>query len=403
MAHFTNKHSYMEKPLSDNNNSNDNKKYKNTVSTSQYKQKIYAYLRQCGDLRHYEMKTDRRGHVNKDFMIGKGTYGQVYFVKDKRHNTDSKYKYCALKKITLHNKASDGFPRSSIREISLLRKMDHPAIVKLLDVVIGNKRDDVYLAFEYCATDLGRILKQHGNGFFKVPHIKRIMLSLCQGLEYLHQNYIMHRDLKVANILYTNDGAIKIADFGMARVFSQPHEKYTPKVVTMWYRCPEILLGTKEYDEKCDMWSLGCMFGELIKGENILRGEKELDQMIKIVNFIGKPSKDDLNEIRNYPNTKMLENQLKKQSFGGISNTNNKNGNVDIAKVLNGIDSFCKQFHLSEETVNLLKAMLSFSSNKRISAKACLKHAYFLSEGPKPSNMMPKNHNNLQQKFDGIE
>ena len=91
----------------------------------------------------------------------------------------------------------------------------------------------------------------------------------------------MHRDLKATNILYTTNGEVKIADFGMARVYTKPHGKYTPKVVTMWYRSPEVLLGTKEYDEKCDIWSLGCMFGELIKGDGIIKGEKELDQMIK--------------------------------------------------------------------------------------------------------------------------
>ena len=112
---------------------------------------------------------------------------------------------------------------------------------------------------------------------------RKSLMQILKGLAYLHERKIIHRDMKTANLLYNNKGQVKIADFGMARIYSKPHGKYTPKVVTMWYRCPEILLGTKEYDEKCDMWSLGCMFGELIKGESLLRGAKELDQMMKII------------------------------------------------------------------------------------------------------------------------
>ena len=407
-----NNNNYMRKRqrTGDNNNASNNSSSSSSSASSsslsneaiqeQYRhgrKKVFVYLQQCGGLRHYELKKDKKtGHINTKFMIGKGTYGQVFFVKDIRPNTDSKYKYCALKKIFFHN-SNDGFPKSSIREISLLRKIDHPSIVKLLDVVVGKKKQDgVYLAFEYCPNDLGRILKTHGKvSPFKPPHIKRIMLSLCEGIEYLHRHFIMHRDLKATNILYTTNGEVKIADFGMARVYTKPHGKYTPKVVTMWYRSPEVLLGTKEYDEKCDIWSLGCMFGELIKGDGIIKGEKELDQMIKLIKFIGKPSTDDLNEVKDYPNTKMLENQLKKKDFGGSSSTG--------SSIINGIEVFRNENKLTDETTKLLKAMLSFSGTNRISAKECLKHPYFLTEGPKPSrpNMMPKwNDKKLQAKFD---
>ena len=309
-------------------------------------------------------------------------------MKDLRKDTNSKYRYCALKKIFFHRKSSDGFPRSSIREISLLRKIDHPYIVKLLDVVIGYKQDDVYLAFEYCTNDLGRILKSHGGvSPFKPPHVKRIMLSLCDGISYLHEHYIFHRDLKVANILYTANGDVKIADFGMARLFSDPHGKYTPKVVTLWYRCPEILLGTSMYDEKCDIWSLGCMFGELIKGQGVMRGEKELDQMIKIVKFIGPPSKEDIEAVKDYPNTKMLKQRLTR----------------DLKAGERGIEKFRSAYSLSEETVNLLSSMLEFNAKKRISARDCMRHPYFVTESPMPSrpNMMPKwDIKKMREKFD---
>ena len=348
-----------------------------TLVHNRHRHEVYAYLQQCGSISNYELKTGSDGRIKNAFRIGSGTYGEVYFVKDLRKETNSKYRYCALKKIFFHRKSSDGFPRSSIREISLLRKIDHPCIVKLLDVVIGYKQDDVYLAFEYCTNDLGRILKSHGGvSPFKPPHVKRIMLSLCDGIAYLHDHYIFHRDLKVANILYTANGDVKIADFGMARLFSDPHGKYTPKVVTLWYRCPEILLGTSMYDEKCDIWSLGCMFGELIKGEGVMRGEKEVDQMIKIIKFIGRPSKEDLEAVRHYPNTKMLKRRLTR----------------DVNNDKKGIDAFRTDHSLSLETVNLLTAMLQFNANKRISAKACMKHPYFITESPMPSrpNMMPK-------------
>ena len=150
-----NNNNYMRKRqrTGDNNNGSNNPSSSSSSSSSsslsnqaiqeQYRygrKKVFVYLQQCGGLRHYELKKDKKtGHINTKFMIGKGTYSQVFFVKDIRPNTDSKYKYCALKKIFFLN-SNDGFPKSSIREISLLRKIDHPSIVKLLDVVVGKKK-----------------------------------------------------------------------------------------------------------------------------------------------------------------------------------------------------------------------------------------------------------------------
>ena len=140
----------------------------------------------------------------------------------------------------------DGFPITSLREISLLKKCKHINIVNILDVVVGNNRDGIFLVFEYCEHDLSSLLN-----IFKIPftesEIKCLIIQLLSGLDYLHNNYIIHRDIKLSNLLYNNQGILKIADFGLARYYSDPSVIMTSTVVTLWYRSPELLLGEINY------------------------------------------------------------------------------------------------------------------------------------------------------------
>lgn len=117
---------------------------------------------------------------------------------------------------------------------------------------------------------------------FLPSEIKTLLLQLTSAVEYLHNNWILHRDLKTSNLLMNNRGQLKVADFGMARSYGDPPPKLTQLVVTLWYRAPELLLGAEKYGSEIDLWSVGCIFGELLKKEPLLQGKNEVDQLSKV-------------------------------------------------------------------------------------------------------------------------
>jgi cyclin-dependent kinase 10 len=180
----------------------------------------------CSNVNNYE-KLNR---------VGEGTYGIVYRARHLKTN-----KIVALKKVRMEDE-KDGLPVSSLREINLLLNIKHSNIVELNEVVVGRKLDSIFLVMEYCEQDLASLL-DNMNTPFTEAQVKCIMIQLFDGLYFMHNHFIIHRDLKVSNLLMTDRGCVKIADFGLARKFSLPNGYMTPKVVTLWYRAPEILIG----------------------------------------------------------------------------------------------------------------------------------------------------------------
>jgi len=211
----------------------------------------------------------------KVHQVGEGTFGKVYKAKLKSLPSKSqimKSDYVALKRILMENE-KEGFPITAIREIMILKRLSHPNIISLLEVVTSkpsekNKlRGNVYLVFEYMEHDLSGLVDLKIN--FNIPQIKCILFQILTGISYLHTNNIIHRDIKGANILINNRGDVKIADFGLARIHNPNpniNKIYTNRVVTLWYRAPELLLGSTNYGPAIDMWSVGCLFSELLAG-----------------------------------------------------------------------------------------------------------------------------------------
>lgn len=152
---------------------------------------------------------------------------------------------CALKKVKLE-KERDGFPLTSVREINILLSLAHPSIVNVSEVVVGSSMDSVFMVMEYADHDLKGVMERRMNQPFSTAEVKCLMLQLLSGVAYLHHNWVIHRDLKTSNILYTNRGQLKICDFGLARQYGEPLKPYTHLVVTLWYRSPELLLGEEE-------------------------------------------------------------------------------------------------------------------------------------------------------------
>ena len=202
----------------------------------------------------------------KEEQVGEGTFGKVFkaryklcgkFKEDPLHKVD----YVALKKILMDNE-KEGFPITAIREVMILKRLNHKNIINLLEIVTSkptekNKnRCNIYLVFDYMEHDLNGLLERKVS--YDVPQIKCILYQIMSGVLYLHNNNIIHRDIKGANILLNNKGDIKIADFGLARNhIKNTNQQYTNKVVTLWYRSPELLFGATKYDFAIDIWSVG--------------------------------------------------------------------------------------------------------------------------------------------------
>ena len=230
-------------------------------------------------------------------QVGEGMYGQVYKMKEKSSNET-----VALKKVRMANE-KEGFPITAIREIKLLSKFAdpserrHPAsgenIVRLKEIVNSkadadnDNKGDIFMVLEYMEHDLSGV-RESPNCKLTMSSIKTIMNQILTGIEDCHSNKILHRDLKCSNVLMNRGGDVKLADFGLARSAGDK-KRLTPKVITLWYRPPELLMGQQEYDYAVDIWSAGCILAELFLGKPLLPGRDESDQIAKIFDIFGTP------------------------------------------------------------------------------------------------------------------
>ncbi|KAK3005458.1 hypothetical protein RJ639_016329 [Escallonia herrerae] len=218
--------------------------------------------------------------------IGQGTYSSVYKARDLINK-----KVVALKRVRFDNKDTESV-KFMAREILILRRLDHPNIIKLEGLVTSPGSCSLYLVFEYMEHDLTGLASLPGVKFTE-PQVKCYMQQLLSGLEYCHRHNVLHRDIKGSNLLIDNHGILKIADFGLATFFDHNQSvPLTTRVVTLWYRPPELLLGAIHYGVAVDLWSAGCILGELYAGKPIMPGRTEVEQLHKIFKLCGSPSED---------------------------------------------------------------------------------------------------------------
>ena len=278
--------------------------------------------------------------------IGEGTYGVVYKGRHKKTN-----RLVALKKIRLESE-EEGVPSTAIREISLLKELQHPNIVGLEDVLMQENK--LYLVFEFLSMDLKRYMDTIPSGqFMDKMLVKSYTYQIIQGILFCHRRRVLHRDMKPQNLLIDNKGIIKLADFGLARAFGIPVRVYTHEVVTLWYRAPEILLGSQRYSTPVDIWSIGCIFAEMVTKRPLFHGDSEIDQLFRIFRTLTTPTEEDWPGVTSMPDYKPTFPSWKTNS---------------LAQSVKQMDN---------TGLDLLQEMLIYDPAQRISAKKALNHTYF--------------------------
>lgn len=298
-------------------------------------------------------------------FIDEGTYGVVYRAREK-----STGQVHALKLIKC-DRDKEGFPLTTLREINTLFSVSHVNIIRLLEVVTSANGDSFYLVMEYAANDLSGLIEQQEDSSndtkkrFSTAELKSLMQQLLTGIAYLHEHSIIHRDLKLSNLLLTQDGILKIADFGLCRLIQkQPAKKLTPGCVTLWYRAPEVLMASPLYSFPIDIWAVGCIFVELLFHKPFLNGKSEIDQISKIVTVLGAPSDNNWSGFSDLPHAKRISFRSAPQ------HSSLRQTLINLAKE--------SQVTLpSSNTIDLISQMLQYDPTKRITAKEALKHAYF--------------------------
>lgn len=279
--------------------------------------------------------------------LGEGSYATVYKGKSKVNG-----KLVALKVIRLQEE--EGTPFTAIREASLLKGLKHANIVLLHDII--HTKETLTLVFEYVHTDLCQYMDKHPGGLHP-DNVKLFLFQLLRGLSYIHQRYILHRDLKPQNLLISDTGELKLADFGLARAKSVPSHTYSNEVVTLWYRPPDVLLGSTEYSTCLDMWGVGCIFVEMIQGVAAFPGMKDIqDQLERIFLVLGTPNEDTWPGVHSLPHFKPERFTL--YSSKNLRQAWNKLSYVNYAE-------------------DLASKLLQCSPKNRLSAQAALSHEYF--------------------------
>nr|CBN80614.1 Serine/threonine-protein kinase PCTAIRE-3 [Dicentrarchus labrax] len=280
--------------------------------------------------------------------LGEGTYATVF--KGRSKLTEN---LVALKEIRLEHE--EGAPCTAIREVSLLKNLKHANIVTLHDIIHTERC--LTLVFEYLDSDLKQYLDNCGN-LMSMHNVKIFMFQLLRGLSYCHKRKILHRDLKPQNLLINDKGELKLADFGLARAKSVPTKTYSNEVVTLWYRPPDVLLGSTEYSTPIDMWGVGCILYEMATGRPMFPGATVKEELHLIFRLMGTPTEE------TWPGTSSNE-EFKSYLFPQYR----------PQALINHVP------RLDTEGIDLLSALLQYDTRSRISAEAALRHPYFLSLG----------------------
>lgn len=299
----------------------------------------------------YEKMFDSR-YEKMETILGEGTYGKVYLAITKSNGQS-----VAMKKMKLDSE-EEGVPSTAIREVAVLKEISHENVVKLLDVFCSTNK--LVLVFEYVDNDLKKYMRSVGCRLLPAT-VRDLSHQLMKGIEFCHASRVLHRDLKPQNLLINKAMCLKIADFGLARAYQVPVPKYTHEVVTVWYRAPEILLGSMPYSIPVDIWSVGCIVAEMATGAPLFNGDSEIDTIFKVFKKLGTPTVAMWPELDELPEWKPTFPKWATKPWREVRNTYAQVGD-------SGID--------------LLDKVMVYDPRKRISARTALRHQYFTESVP---------------------
>ena len=286
--------------------------------------------------------------------------------------------------------------------MSLCTELSHPNIIHLVEIILEDKC--VFMVFEYCEHDLLQIIHHHTQPTrhaIPAPMVKSILFQLLNGLLYLHRSWILHRDLKPANIMVTSSGAVRIGDLGLARRFDKPLTSLfsgDKVVVTIWYRSPELLLGSRHYTPAVDLWAVGCIFAELLSLRPIFKGEEtkmdskktvpfQRNQMSKIIDVLDMPKKEDWPGIVDMPEYPQLQNMLVLKTNSYLPPVSGRQGSGSgleswyYACLRNG--SYRDDSTPGKAGYELLSRLLDYDPTTRMTAQQAMEHEYFTAQNGK--------------------
>ncbi|WPH01022.1 Hypothetical protein R9X50_00385600 [Acrodontium crateriforme] len=322
-----------------------------------------------------QLDSQERDKYIKGKKLGSGQYADVYSA----HLVSDPSKLVAIKKIKVGPEVKEfGISYDSLREIKFLQELDHPNIIKLYSV-FSTKNQNLNLVLEQLPQgDLLKLIQDTQNISYTPADIKSWMLMLSRAIWFCHANFVLHRDIKPNNLLIAANGEIKLADFGLARSFADPYQPMTYNTITIWYRPPELFYQTQYYSGAVDIWSVGCVFAELIAREVLFRAwpESEINMVKIICEKVGTPSED------NWPGVSKLK--------GYVTPT-------EITP-LRSRDYWLGAFRaIGDVGVDLLMKMLTLDPRRRLTAEDVLRHSFWTAD-PRPSRL-----EDLPRKGGGLE
>lgn len=278
-------------------------------------------------------------------VLGEGTYGVVYKAVDTVTG-----RTVAIKKIRI-GQYKEGVNFTALREIKLLKELNDPNIIQLIDAF--PHKNNLHLVFEFMESDLEAVIRDR-NIVLSPADVKSYIQMTLKGLAFCHTKWVLHRDMKPNNLLIGSDGQLKLADFGLARIFGSPDRRFTHQVFARWYRAPELLFGTKQYGSGVDVWAAACIFAELLLRRPFLQGSSDIDQLGKIFAAFGTPKPSqwpDMVFLPDYVEYQFVPAPPLKTLFAAAS----------------------------DDTLDLLSKMFTYDPKVRISAQQALEHRYFSS------------------------